>query len=99
MRPEMDITVACVLRLPSLHLPLPHPQVPAHTPPPFAALMRACWAPVPDQRPDFGQIVEELEAWAQQLDAVPQPVGAPQEAVAANPGMGAAAQPERCSSV
>ena len=41
------------------------PEIPPHTPPPFARMMQSCWAPTPDQRPDFGWVVAELEAMAQ----------------------------------
>lgn len=43
------------------------PEVPPHTPEPFACLMRACWAPTPDQRPDFGVVVAELERMASEV--------------------------------
>ncbi|GAB4819878.1 hypothetical protein N2152v2_006924 [Parachlorella kessleri] len=43
------------------------PDIPPHTPPPFAQLMRACWAALPDQRPDFAWIVPQLEAMEQEV--------------------------------
>jgi len=33
------------------------PGIPPHTPPVLADLIRACWAPVPEQRPTFDQVV------------------------------------------
>ncbi len=36
------------------------PDIPAHTPPPLAELIKQCWAAVPDQRPSFEEIVGEL---------------------------------------
>lgn len=38
------------------------PEVPAHTPGVLAALMRECWAPLPEQRPAFDVICERLQA-------------------------------------
>lgn len=38
------------------------PDIPAHTPPALAALIRECWLPVPDQRPSFAALVPRLEA-------------------------------------
>ncbi|GBF95241.1 TKL kinase [Raphidocelis subcapitata] len=36
------------------------PEIPAHTPEVLAALIRACWAPVPEQRPTFERVVAWL---------------------------------------
>ena len=38
------------------------PDIPPHTPPAFADLIRDCWRPVPDQRPSFTALVPRLEA-------------------------------------
>lgn len=38
------------------------PEVPADAHPRLGALIRACWAPVPEQRPDVSGVVAELEA-------------------------------------
>ena len=37
------------------------PIIPESTPPGLAALITACWAPVPEQRPPFDVVVERLE--------------------------------------
>jgi serine/threonine protein kinase len=37
------------------------PSIPERTPPALAALITACWAPVPEQRPPFTVVVERLE--------------------------------------
>lgn len=36
------------------------PDIPQDTPPELASLIRACWAPVPDQRPTFDSVVQVL---------------------------------------
>ncbi len=36
------------------------PQIPADTPAPLAELIQACWAPTPEQRPPFSEIVPRL---------------------------------------
>jgi serine/threonine protein kinase len=36
------------------------PDIPLHTPPPLAELIKQCWAPVPEQRPSFEEIEEQL---------------------------------------
>eukprot|EP00884_Botryococcus_braunii_P010166 jgi/Botrbrau1/19150/Bobra.0077s0062.1 len=38
------------------------PEIPAGTVPALARLMQECWAPVPEQRPSFDQIVPRLQA-------------------------------------
>ena len=38
------------------------PDIPPHTPPALAELIRDCWRPVPDQRPGFAALVPRLEA-------------------------------------
>ncbi|KAL6758610.1 hypothetical protein V8C86DRAFT_2592545 [Haematococcus lacustris] len=43
------------------------PDIPACTPPSLAALIKACWAAVPDQRPSFNAVVADLQ---QQLEQV-----------------------------
>ncbi|KAJ9529577.1 hypothetical protein QJQ45_013916 [Haematococcus lacustris] len=43
------------------------PDIPACTPPSLAALIKACWAAVPDQRPSFNVVVADLQ---QQLEQV-----------------------------
>jgi serine/threonine protein kinase len=37
------------------------PDMPPHTPPGLAALIRDCWAPVAEQRPGWEVVVERLE--------------------------------------
>eukprot|EP00887_Chlorella_sp_A99_P003702 scaffold7.g3702.t1 len=65
--------------------------VPPAPPPPLAALMRACWAPLPEQRPDFAQIVSELETWAAAMDGAGGPLLAPAAAPPPPPAAAAAA--------
>ncbi|KAK9905737.1 hypothetical protein WJX75_005400 [Coccomyxa subellipsoidea] len=38
------------------------PDIPGHTPPALAALIRDCWQPLPDQRPSFEDVAARLEA-------------------------------------
>ncbi len=38
------------------------PEIPAGTLPALARLMQDCWAPVPEQRPSFDEIVPRLQA-------------------------------------
>ena len=65
------------------------PDIPAHTPPALAELIRACWAPVPEQRPNFEQAaawlaailegMQQVQPWPQpRLDAMQQ--GPPEQA-------------------
>lgn len=37
------------------------PEIPPHVSAPLASLIKACWAPVADQRPSFDQIVSTLQ--------------------------------------
>jgi hypothetical protein len=43
------------------------PDIPRHTPAPIAALIRRCWAAVPEQRPLFPEIVATLGAMQEQI--------------------------------
>ena len=43
------------------------PDIPGHTPPLLAGLIRDCWQPVPEQRPGFSDIVERLQALYDEL--------------------------------
>jgi hypothetical protein len=45
------------------------PQIPAHTPPALADLIRACWAAVPEQRPPFDAVCEWVRAIEAGLEA------------------------------
>lgn len=38
------------------------PDIPGHTPPALASLIRDCWQPLPDQRPSFADVAARLEA-------------------------------------
>lgn len=38
------------------------PDIPGHTPPALASLIRDCWQPLPDQRPAFADIATRLES-------------------------------------
>jgi L-aminopeptidase/D-esterase-like protein len=38
------------------------PDIPAHTPPRLADLMRACWRPIPSQRPSMDDVAAALKA-------------------------------------
>ncbi|EIE23567.1 flag-tagged protein kinase [Coccomyxa subellipsoidea C-169] len=38
------------------------PDIPGHTPPALASLIRDCWQPLPDQRPSFSDVAARLEA-------------------------------------
>mmetsp|Transcript_10874 Transcript_10874/g.26763 ORF Transcript_10874/g.26763 Transcript_10874/m.26763 type:complete len:165 (+) Transcript_10874:3-497(+) len=54
------------------------PDLPADTPPDLASLIRACWAPVPDQRPGFEEICGALQGMLGP-DMAPPPPPAPKE--------------------
>lgn len=38
------------------------PTIPKNTPEQFAKLMKLCWEPVPSKRPNFKEIIKQLEA-------------------------------------
>lgn len=67
------------------------PEIPASTPPGVAQLIRACWAPVSDQRPSFAQIVSQLEQLMEALDRPPPAVIIPSPS---KPGVSATAPGE-----
>lgn len=43
------------------------PQIPSDTPGPLAELIQACWAPTPEQRPTFAEIVPRLKKMLEQV--------------------------------
>jgi hypothetical protein len=65
------------------------PAIPADTPPALAALIRDCWAPTPDRRPAFVDVVRRLQA----LQADMQQAGAGGARAQAAAGAGGAPPP------
>jgi len=75
------------------------PDMPAGTDPSHAALIRDCWAAVPDQRPSFASIVERLERIAASPpSSVAEASAAPRPAMASRVEVGKAPTSESPSS-